>query len=264
MEKISPRSGRRRIGAALAAATVLVALAAGSAFAAVPAFGGAAPRGADVTPSYDFRDCPALPSGTDPARWRCEVLTAGGSLRMGSVTLPAVAPIVITHAEGPMPDGSAGQVWGGLRSGATRVPGGLVGDGGGLGAGIADRASVLGLALEPEYGGRSDFHAGGGGLAFTMRFRVKSPLLPRGCVIGGRDPVAFRLKLSGGSEAVSAGPPPVRFAATDDAFTVPAAEGCGPLGPLLDRRLGLPAAGGDLMSYAAYSTFKTYDQLLPK
>jgi hypothetical protein len=53
----------------------------------------------------------------------------------------------------------------------------------------------------------------------------------------------------------------IEFSAYDDTFTAPAAEYCGPLTGPLNRRLGLPAAEGNLLSYDASYTFKTYDQL---
>lgn len=207
-------------------------------------------------PSYDFRDCPAIPQGTDPSRWRCEVLTADGSLTMGDVTLPSLSTITLTHAEGPMPDGTDGQVWGGLRSGATAVPGGLTG------APAADRLPQLGLFLRPVYGGTSDFYSDGDDLGmFTLRFRLESPLLPRTCEIGAGTPVTFRLRRAGGSTWLSTDPPLIQFTAYDDAFTVPAAQGCGPLDRLVDHRLGLPASSGNALSYIADYTFKTYAQL---
>jgi hypothetical protein len=172
---------------------------------------------------------------------------------MGKMAV-ALAPITMTHAEGPMPDGSNGQVWGAMHSSPTAIPGGLTGTPAG------DRAAVLGLAIQPEYGGRSDFYTG----RFSLRFRLLSPLLAHGCTIGASTPVDFRLKRSGPSTWVSQDPPVIKFSAYDDAFTAPGAEHCGPLTAPLNRRLGLPAAEGNLMTYDATYTFKTYDQLPAK
>src|SRR5436309_743913 len=58
----------------------------------------------------DFGDCPALPAGVDPGKWRCEVHTAAPKLTIGKVSV-VLAPITMTHAEGPMADGTDGQVW---------------------------------------------------------------------------------------------------------------------------------------------------------
>jgi hypothetical protein len=198
----------------------------------------------------DFSDCPALPAGVDPARWRCEVHTAAPRLTVGKVTV-ALAPITMTHAEGPLPDGADGQVWGAMHSAPTAVPGGVSGTPAG------ERARRLRLAIHPEYGGRSDFYTG----QFSLRFRLMSPRLPQSCIIGADAPVAFQLKRSGPSQWISTNPPLIKFSAYDDTFAVPAAEDCGPMAGPLNQRLGLPAPSGNLMTYDATYTFRTYDQL---
>ncbi|TQK42609.1 hypothetical protein FBY35_4037 [Streptomyces sp. SLBN-118] len=43
-----------------------------------------------------------------------------------------------------------------------------------------------------------------------------------------------------------------------------AGGGCGPLGGLVNNRLGLPAKAGNAITLSAYYTFKTYDQLPPR
>lgn len=235
----------RRAATALAGSAIL----AGVAAVCAPGIAYSAPR--STTPSAtDFSDCPTLPDGVDPARWRCEVHTAAPRLTIGKVRVD-LAPITMTHAEGPLPDGSNGQVWGAMHSAPTAVPGGLTGTPAG------DHVPVLGMAIQPEYGGRSDFYTG----RFSLRFRLIGPLLPHGCTIGASEPVDFQLKRSGPSKWVSQDPPVIEFSAYDDTFTAPAAEHCGPLAPSLNRRLGLPAADQNLMSYDASYTFKTYDQL---
>ncbi|MEU7552811.1 hypothetical protein AB0B01_10680 [Streptomyces sp. NPDC044571] len=245
-----PSTVRRR-SAGLVAAAALAATAASAA--AVPAAAAEAPP----VPSYDFSDCPDLPAGVEATRWKCEVLTATGSMTLGSRYVPALAPMTLTHAEGPMPDGSRGQVWGALRSTPTPVPGGLLGNPAGDG-----RHQLLPLSLQPEYGGRSDFYSVGNSLGlFTVRYRAVSPLLPQGCVIGGDAPLELRLQRVGDSRWVSKNPPVIAFDAKDDLFTAPAAEGCGPLGRLVNDRLGLPAVQGNAMTLSATYTFKTYDQL---
>ncbi|MFD9129683.1 hypothetical protein, partial [Kitasatospora sp. NPDC059571] len=227
------------------------------------AAGAAAPLGPAAPPAVDvpavlaelapaYRDCPPLPAGADPARWRCEVHRAAPELTLGAVRLPALAPIVMVHAEGPLPDGSPGQVWGTWRSGGpTPVPGGLTGTPAG------DRSRLLGLSLEAGYGGRPDFYTG----TLSLRFRLSGPLLPAGCTVGAEAPVDIALKRSGPSEWLSRTPPLIRFAAYDDAFTAPAPQHCGPLGGLLGRRLGLPAQSGNLLRYDAVYTFRMYDRL---
>ncbi|MFJ9835003.1 hypothetical protein ACIRU2_27060 [Streptomyces sp. NPDC101169] len=235
----------RRLAAPVAAAALLAGVAgvwaAGAAYSA-PAAGARAATG--------FGDCPALPEGVDPARWRCEVHTATPKLTMGEITT-TLAPIAMTHAEGPLPDGADGQVWGALHSAPTAVPGGLTGTPAG------GHAPALGLAIRPEYGGRSDFYTG----RLSLRFRLLSPLLPRDCAIGASAPVDFQVKRSGPSRHVSEDPPVIEFSAYDDTFTAPAPEHCGPLTGPLGRRLGLPAASGNLLSYDASYTYRTYDRL---
>ncbi|MFF4571240.1 hypothetical protein [Streptomyces sp. NPDC001410] len=240
-----PTCATARRVAAVAGAAVL----AGTAAVCAPGVAYSAPRSS--TPSAtDFSDCPPLPDGVDPARWRCEVHTAAPRLTIGKVTVN-LAPITMTHAEGPLPDGSNGQVWGAMHSAPTAVPGGLTGTPAG------DHTPALGMAIQPEYGGRSDFYTG----QFSLRFRLIGPLLPHGCTIGASAPVDFQLKRSGPSKWVSQDPPVIEFSAYDDTFTAPAAEHCGSLTSPLNRRLGLPAADHNLMSYDASYTFKTYDQL---
>ncbi|WP_330338848.1 hypothetical protein [Streptomyces sp. NBC_00557] len=245
--RVRPGSSSVHRVAAVAGAAVL----AGTAAVGVPGAAHAAPR-LPTAAATVFGDCPPLPDGVDPARWRCEVHTAAPRLTLGDVT-GGLAPITMTHAEGPMPDGGKGQVWGAMHSSPTAIPGGLTG----IPAG--DRATA-GLAIQPEYGGRSDFYTG----QLSLRFRLTGPLLPHSCAIGADAPVDFRLKRSGPSTWVSQDPPVIEFSAYDDTFTVPAAEHCGPLTGLLDRRLGLPATEGNLLSYDASYTFKTYDQLPPR
>ncbi|WP_051576498.1 hypothetical protein [Streptomyces sp. Tu 6176] len=138
-----------------------------------------------------------------------------------------------------------------MHSAATPVPGGPTG------TAQAGPAPLTGLSLQPEYGGRSDFYTG----RFSLRFRLVSPLLPRSCVIGADAPVDFALKRPSPSEWLSTNPPVIRFSAYDDTFAAPAPGHCGPLTRILGRRLGLPAPTGNLMSYDAIYTFRTYDTL---
>lgn len=243
-----PVSSPVRRVAAVVGATVL----AGTAAVCAPGVAYSAPSATTAT-ATDFGDCPSLPDGVEPSRWRCEVHTAAPRLTIGTVSV-SLAPITMTHAEGPMPDGGNGQVWGAMHTSPTAIPGGLTGTPAG------DHATVLGLAIQPEYGGRSDFYTG----RFSLRFRLLGPLVPRGCALGTGDPVDFQLKRSGPSRWVSQDPPVIEFSAYDDTFSAPAAAHCGPLTGALNQRLGLPATAGNLLSYDASYTFKTYDQLPAK
>jgi hypothetical protein len=237
----------RRAAVTLAGAAAL----AGLAGLCAPGFAYAAePDTTAAPPAADFSDCPALPGGVDPTRWRCEVHTAAPQLTIGRVSV-TLAPITMTHAEGPLPDGTKGQVWGAMHSGSTAVPGGLTG------SAASEHSRRPQLAIKPEYGGRSDFYTG----RLSLRFRLLSPLLPQGCTVGASTPVDFQLKRSGPSEWVSQDPPLIKFSAYDDTFAAPAAEDCGPLTVPLNRRLGLPASSENLMAYDATYTFRTYDHL---
>ncbi|MFJ6749860.1 hypothetical protein ACIQNI_16960 [Streptomyces sp. NPDC091266] len=206
-------------------------------------------------PPFDFRDCPALPAGVDPAKWRCEVFTMDSGLRIGALDVPALAPMTVTNSEGPLPDGSKGQVFGALRSAATAVKGAP--------------APFGGLRVQPRYAGFSDFYSDGvhrGALDVT--FRLLHPLLGgqgRGgaCAIGSdADPVKLRFLQDGDTEWVSKEPPVLKFAMHDAAFATPRVHGCGPLNRLAGKRLRVPAPAGDgKISATARYTFRSYDRL---
>jgi hypothetical protein len=198
---------------------------------------------------FDFRDCPPLPGGAQPDRWRCEVLVATGRFQLGEVVVPATAPITVTHAEGPLPDGTTGQVFGALRAGRTDIPGGLLrrhGPGG--------HNPLLHLGLRTEYAGYADLVDQS---VVDVRLRLVNPMLGRRCVIG--DPLRLTLSRDGDSEWLSRNPPLIRFRLYDRSFALPAASGCGPLRGLVDRRFGLPsAADANEVYFTAYYTFKMY------
>lgn len=223
-----------------------------SAASAVPGAVAATPEAELAALAVGYPDCPRLPAGAEPSRWRCEVHLASPRLRLGAVDIPALRPIMMVHAEGPMPDGTPGQVWGSWRSaGPSAVPGGLTGTRAG------DRSRLLGLSLELSDASRVDFYTG----ATSARFALVGPLVPDGCTVGGSVPVNIALKRAGSSQWISRNPPLVHFSAYDDTFAAPAPEGCGPLTGLLSRRLGLPASGGNVLSYDASYTFRMYDRL---
>ncbi|WP_345037220.1 hypothetical protein [Streptomyces sannanensis] len=237
---------RNRVASVLVAGATAGALLAGGATSAV------ASTPPSESPSLsDFSDCPDLPTGVDPAKWRCEVFVSEGRFKLGAVDVPAMAPMVITNAEGPLPDGSRGQVFGALRATPTPVPD----------APAPFRGS---LRLQPEYAGYADFYGDGVHRgALDLKFRLIHPLLDSDCTIGSdADPVKFRMIQDGSTEWVSKNPPVLKFKAHDTAFAAPGAHGCGPLTHLVDQRLGLPAATGDNeISLNASYTFRTYDKL---
>jgi hypothetical protein len=236
--------------AAVAVAGALVA----ASFAA-PAAGWAGPtRGAEPPPpsTFDFRDCPRLPAGADPSAWRCEVQVATGRLRLGGVDLGDLAPMTVTFAEGPWPDGTHGQVFGSLRSDPTPVPGGLLGVGG--------HNPWNGLAVRVAYAGYFD---GYNRSEMDVTVRVLSPLSGRHCAIGsGKDPVRLRIQRSGPAEWISREPPLVKVVGYERTFALPRSSGCGPLRHVVDRRFGLPAAAGtSALELTSHYTFRYYAQM---
>lgn len=79
--------------------------------------GAGAGAGADADArQLGFADCPTLselPEGADPAKWRCEAMTATGHLTLGRVEVPIDRPLAITFAEGRV-DGEFRQVFGAM------------------------------------------------------------------------------------------------------------------------------------------------------
>ena len=208
---------------------------------------GAAAAAADQLPAFSYRDCPPLPSGVDQTRWRCEDHVASGTVTIGRSSPIPIRITSMTHAEGPLADGSPGQVFAGLHGAVTRVPGGFLG---------------LPLAIQPESAGSADLITPGG--IVELKFRLVSPLLGRSCTLGSHsEPVKISLGLVPGSAVwVSQDPPIRRMDGTDTAFAVPRASGCGPLGRLIDQRFGLPAPSGtNTLALRIYYSYKTYDAL---
>ncbi|WP_234048405.1 hypothetical protein [Streptomyces liliifuscus] len=176
-----------------------------------------------------FADCPSLaelPEGADPAKWRCEAMTATGHLSLGRVEVPIDRPLAITFAEGTV-DGEFRQVFGAMAATPLRVRG-------------------TPLSITPRYGGYSDFESNDerrGELDLT--FRISGPEVPRGCSIGtDAAPVHLVLKETDPPGVVSPDPLVVSFGVADNRFSAPGTSGCGRLGPVLDRVLRLPAPAG--------------------
>ncbi|SFP33196.1 hypothetical protein SAMN05421810_102286 [Amycolatopsis arida] len=186
----------------------------------------AAPAAASPLPEFDFTDCPTLPAGADPARWRCEVLVSTGTLRISRREVPLRA-MRLTFAEGRL-DGRYAQVFGSLVAEPSPVP------------------WLPGVTLRPRYAGHSDFESnderkGEIDLAFTVR----GPLPGASCAIGSEvEPVHSEIQQVGETELLSPDPPVLRFRSVDERLALPATTGCGPLARLLDHRLGLPSPSG--------------------
>jgi hypothetical protein len=233
------RSAALTAGAALAMAACV----------AGPAAAQTATPPSPTLPSFDYRDCPAIPAGVDPAQWRCEDLVAQGDFKVGDVDVPQLSLTAVTHAEGTLADGTTGQVFGGFRAAASPVTGGLFGGG-------------PSLTVRPEYAGSADFLSPTGAIA--MKFRLSGPLLGRRCMIGSdTDPVKIvTTRVPGTAVWVSQDPPIRRFDATDTTFSMPKAHGCGVFDRVIDRRFGLPsAAGANSLAVTAYYSYKTYDTI---
>uniref|UniRef100_UPI0034CE44B8 hypothetical protein n=1 Tax=Kitasatospora sp. MBT63 TaxID=1444768 RepID=UPI0034CE44B8 len=205
-------------------------------------------------------DCPAIPAGADPARWRCEVHVGAPLLTVGAVEGLVLAPMTITFAGGPLPDGTKGQVFGALRSAAHRP--GCPADCSGFRRrwarppGPTPAARSAG-SPSTQCGGRSDFCTG----QLSLRLVLRGPLLPDSCAIGGSVPIDLALRRTAPAVRESEEPPLIRYSMEDGGFAAPVVGRCGPLGHLLDRRLGLPAADGNLLRLDAAYTFRTYDRL---
>lgn len=238
------RTSRRAAVAALAS-TALIALAA----TAPPQAAAAQP---DPVPEFDFTDCPALPTGADPAQWRCEVLVSRGTVTFGDLAEQDTGAMRLTFAEGRL-DGGFAQVFGALRAEPTPVPGGLLG--------VPGHNPLMRADLRIEYAGFADFQSDGDRMGVQhLKLRVISPLLPPTCTIGDdADPVVFRPIRTGGPDRVSDDPPVLRFTIEDTAFAVPSARGCGGLGRLVDKRFGLPSpAGANSMKLTTLVGLKGY------
>ncbi|WP_257138620.1 hypothetical protein [Streptomyces sp. rh34] len=191
----------------------------------------AAERAADL-PAFDFSACPTadeLPAGADPGTWRCEVMHATGQLRMGTVDELLTQPMKITFAEGRV-DGEFRQVFGEMTAAPIRV-------------------GNTPLTLTPQYGGYADFlsddtRRGEFDIKFAIGAAHGLPARPLpGCSVGSdEDAVHLVLKDTDPTRVISSDPLVVAFGAQDAEFAAPRTSGCGPLGRVLDRALGLPSA----------------------
>lgn len=235
---------------AIAATAVAMPVAAGTANAAVPSDTAVSSDTAAGVPAFDFRDCPQLPKGVDPVKWRCEVLVADGTVTAGGAALPFQFTAV-THAEGPMPDGTPGQVFGGFRAARLPVPGRQSGDGRGPK-----------LWMQPRLAAVPDFYSQSGAMSLT--FQLTGPRLGEDCSIGTADaPVqAAAGRVPGSTRWVSQDPPIIAFQVQDVTLAVPEVSGCGREAEELNRRFGLPSASGaNRLEGNVFYSFKTYDQL---
>ena len=244
---------------AIAAATLAMAIAVPAAANAAPTPTAAAnaaptpttPTATTAVPTFDYRDCPRLPAAVDPAKWRCEVLVAQGTATIGGAPLP-FAFTAVTHAEGPLPDGTPGQVFGGFRAARRPVPGRQSGDGHGPK-----------LWAQPQLTVAPDFYSQTGAMSLT--FQLTGPRLGRDCSIGtAAAPVQVAAaRVPGTTQWISQNPPIITFQVLDQSLDVPEVSGCGQeAAEQLNRRFGLPSpAGANRLSGTAFYSFKSNDQL---
>lgn len=230
------------LAATVAAGALTLATATASNAAALP------PKPSDpgIPTSFDYRDCPQLPSGADPSAWRCEVMVA--NIRVATGRIPAVeVPLTVTHSEGPLPDGTTGQVFGAMHARSVAVPG------------------IPGLRIQPEYAGHADF-IGNGTIrgSIDIKLRLQYPGSRPTCAIGSdRAPLTINSTAYGPTQWVSQQPPIIKGEMYDSTFAVPGVNGCGPIvDRLLDRGFALPSpAGRNQFSLVGYYSFRTHAEL---
>ena len=242
--------------------------------------------GSTAIPTFDYSDCPKLPAGVDPAKWRCEVLVAQGTATIGGLTFPFDFTRV-THAEGPLPDGTPGQVFGGFRAARLPVSGPQSGNSnasqsdsnsdsshGNSNASDSDSDSSHGydngrghshspkLWVQPHLAAAPDFYSQSGAMSLT--FQLTGPRLGEHCTIGTTAaPVQVAAgRVAGTTQWLSQDPPVITFEVQDQTFSAPQVSGCGRAGAELNRRFALPSpSGANRLSATAFYSFKTYDQL---
>ncbi|GAA5178616.1 hypothetical protein GCM10023322_06200 [Rugosimonospora acidiphila] len=229
---------------ARALALVVAAIATATLALAAPAAAHPVPLPTDPS-AFDFSDCPTLPAGLDPTGWQCEVHLANGDLTIGRVRLRDV-PLRLVHAEGPLPSGDDGQIFGTLQSPAVAIP---------ARGGRGPRMTV-----QLRYAGYADLIGNGpdpGGL--YLRLAVRGPDLGTNCTIGTLGaPVKTHAARVGDTTTISTDPPIRVFTLQDTAFTVPAATDCRGHERQVDERLGLPSTGGNTMTLHAEYTYQPY------
>ncbi len=205
-----------------------------------------------------FGDCPT----TAPDVNVCAYSTVkGGEFQLGSKTVPINKTIVLqgglklgSNELVPAADGNT------LSHTPLTVPGGLVG----IGLPGEEVTATAELAGSVQLNATALLN-GGPSVLLPLKVKLDNPLLLAQCYVGtGSEPVALELTtgttsppapatpISGkpGHLSFAAAGAIVRVAGTvlvDNAFAVPGANGCGPLGiedPVVDLEAGIPAAAG--------------------
>lgn len=250
---------------------------------AVAAFGGPATAGAaaeePLPPGLtDFSQCPDLPEGANPDFWICNVVeVTGGKLQMGKIDQPLDQPLRLVYANGFDPVTLEGFVLPAqLEAAPLTLPGGV------LGLQPLGKLPLLGVKATPEL---VDLELPGTAVRLKLKIHVDNPLLGKRCTIGtDEDPLTLNLTIgttdppppnepiSGSVVGVSYDPATltniVKATVVDNAFAVPAAQHCGPLGldlltPLVNARSGLPSpAGTNTAVMKQYAASRTYSAIV--
>ncbi|HET6709080.1 hypothetical protein [Amycolatopsis sp.] len=195
---------------------------------------------ADELPTFDFTACPAPPANADPGTWRCEAFVSEGKLTIGKQEIP-LGEMRLTFSEGRV-NGQYAQVFGTLEHEPVRVPG------------------LAGTTLQLRYGGYSDFESNDERRGELDVYAVLShPLLRKECSVGTAAAPLHTVVHDDPAlppTVLSRNPPTFHFGVVDPDLALPAAQGCGPLGKLVDRKLGLPSS-----AEFHQSTYVQYKQL---
>jgi hypothetical protein len=225
-----------------------------------------------ATPTGEFARFGDCPLAVPQLSVCLSAQTTGGQLQLGTLIVPIAMPITlqggVLENEGNLttfvapPDGHV------LSQAAEEVPGGLFGLNGhdDHDSGRLDRFDRL--SVTPELAGPAAFNIGdllsttGVGLTLPLKLKLANPLVGRHCFIGANaTPLTLRLTtgmtsppplnapISGslgtlGANAESTILSVTGSALVDNAFTAPAAQGCGFLDRIIDHRMHLPAPAG--------------------
>lgn len=184
---------------------------------------------ADELPTFDFTDCPAPPANADPGTWRCEAFVSQGKLTIDGKEIP-LGEMRLTFSEGRV-NGQYAQEFGALRHAPVRVPG------------------LLATTIQLRYGGFSDFQSNNERRGELDVYAVlRNPLLGKDCGIGTAAKPLHTVVHDDPAvppTVISQNPMTAHFGVVDPDLALPATHGCGALGKLVDRRLGLPSPSGE-------------------
>ncbi|MFC9975427.1 hypothetical protein ACFVH6_31505 [Spirillospora sp. NPDC127200] len=212
-------------------------------------------------PPVSWRDCPGvIPPGVNPAEAYCMLLiTNAGEITMGKIQQPISGTMTITLLSYNDPETKAEVAkLVKVRSPKMRVPGGALGI-----PGSDDIVPLLRLDAQTEVD-KVDLNLLNMRVGLDMRVKVHNPLLGDKCYIGSKDkPVSLNLAIDPTKlEYINSQPPLLKAEATDNAFVVPAAKGCGLVDPIVNWRAGLSSkAGANKAKMVSYIVGKSYQEL---